>query len=195
MKTIIRLNGLTILLVALLFSVPGANAASISKSAPVGTVAAEEVDAKSDAPKAVAPQPSVQSIKKGTAPKLKPMVLPQPQKSVVGRPMQDPNAAGVGEEIPIPNDSEVGISMPGSTQSSLTVGSSGDKHEQEADDVADSVIGNPKPKTARGLSPGVEVGKKPDVDPGGPVFNLGTPGAAVGLDPRDDPSGPVYGGQ
>ncbi len=191
MKPLIRLVSLTVLLVAFLLPVPEANTAAISKAATLAPAAAAELEKDPAAPKAISTKPSVRSLPKGTPPRLKPKGLAQPQKTTIGRPQQVPGAGGLGEEIPIPNDSEVGISLPGSESSALTVGGADDKHEQEADDVADRIMSNPKPKTARGLSPGTEVGKKPDSDPAGPVSNQMAPGSAVSLDPRDDPGGPV----
>ena len=191
MQTIIHFDSLTILFLALLFITPDVNAASLSKGAALSTATVADVEGKADDPKAIPPKPSAQSNKKGKAPKLKSKRVAPPQRAIVGRPMKDLNAKSLGKDIPIPNDSEIGISLPGSAESSLTVGSPGDKHEQEADTVAERVTGNPKPKMARGLSPGDVVGKNPDVDPGGPVSGWLAPGSTVGLDPRDNPGGPV----
>lgn len=163
MKSVFQMKGLMILLVAALFIVPTAHAASTSKDT---TTPQDQI--------------AVPAEKSYT-----------PAKPLMRTLKVNPGAGGPGEKLPVPNDSAVGISLPGSESSALTVGSPGDKHEQEADDVADRIMSNPKPKTARGLSLGDDVGRKPDVNPAGPVSNLGTPGADVGLDPRDDPAGPV----
>ena len=90
----------------------------------------------------------------------------------------------------VDDDMEVGITIPGSESSSLTIGSPGDSHEQEADRIADTVI---RPKSNPAFLPGRDIGKIPETDPAGPVSSQSTPGSEVGLDPRDDPAGPVSG--
>ncbi len=218
MKIIVRVDYLAPLIVALLFIVPSANGASVSKDAntlqaqPTTTSPKKSTRAKIGTPVQTLRQPATAAAAKPynpngagqksprnsrkkanfNAPVLKPIKAFKPHKTQVGIPQIKIKPGGLGD-IPIPDDMEVGITLPGGESSSLTIGSPGDSYEQEADRVADSVRGNPPPENTTALSPGSEVGKIPETDPAGPVSSQSTPGREVGLDPRDDPGGPVSG--